>query len=189
MNADLYRTTQRSRGALALARTGKSQTDIAAIAEVSHVAAGKWLNGTTKPVPAKRDILHEKLGIAPTLWDEYPEEKPKKTAAPTAAAKREPGDVMSKAGELESMVHDLLEEVRNDARSTPLERAKVMASAAQTLGLIAKLTGQFDLGSRVMQTPIWSAIKRALKTALESHPDAAAAVARELRKLEAEQTR
>ena len=50
--------------------------------------------------------------------------------------------VRARAAKLQAMVDKLLLELDTDPDSTPRERSKVMHSAAQTLGLIGRITGE-----------------------------------------------
>ncbi len=191
---------ERSAGAILLVRTSKTQDEIvSAMADrgvrVSRVAVSQWQNGQTKPVAAKRRLLREIFGIPEKSWDESPVAKSKgaRVAGPKAPAPalhhEVPRGVLAKAAALEDDVHALMAEVRDDEEATPLERAKVLASCATTLNLLARLTGQFDLGARLFTLPIWKRIERALEVGLDGHPKAAASVAREMRRVEEEHLR
>jgi hypothetical protein len=61
-----------------------------------------------------------------------------------------------------------------------------MKDIAHTLGVLARLTGQFDVGSRILKLPQWKRIEKALEQALTPFPDAARAVATALQALESE---
>jgi transcriptional regulator with XRE-family HTH domain len=180
------RPESRTRAAIALARTGKTQDEIAACASVSRVAVCKWLSGASKPTADKREILEKHFAIEPAWWEEAAtrQRTALATSKPVASA---PPDVLARAAELEQMANGLLASLRLEAASTPLEKAKVMASIAVTLRQVVQL--EFLVGAHVMRTAVWSRIKRALERALQPHPEAAAAVARELRALEEERTR
>jgi hypothetical protein len=141
----------------------------------------------TKPSPAKREVLAEHFPhIKPPHWDEFPSDKKKEppSAAPKAAPPPPDGDVFANAAELKSMANELLSSVRSDSRSTPLEKAKVMASIGATLVQVVKLNAL--VGFHVMRNPVWTRIKKAIETALGPYPEAATALARELRKLDAD---
>jgi transcriptional regulator with XRE-family HTH domain len=177
----------RSVGAVSLARTCKTQDEIAAALSCSRVAVSQWLSGTTRPGPEKRARLFELYGIPSTDWDvdAGAERAPAPPMAPSAPPKTSsgaiPDSVHGKAEMLEGMARSLLEslqEVDDEGQptSTPLERAKVMSSVATTLTTIARLTGQFDVGKRLFQLPIWKAAMRTLEEALRPFPEAAAAV-------------
>ena len=179
----------RSRGATLLARTGQTQEEIAGRVGVSHVAVHHWLTGTTKPAGKKRVILLEHYGIPEAAWDEGGAKKAPVSPsieAPSRDAGLIPEGVLGKAAYLEERAYRLLVSLDEDETATPLEQGKVMASVATTLNLLARLTGQFELGARLFKLPIWKRIEKGLEVGLTGHPKAAAAVARELRRLEDE---
>lgn len=62
----------RSAGALALARTGKEQTQISReLGEgISHVTVHRWIHGDRRPAPEIREKIHARYGIPPSAWDE-----------------------------------------------------------------------------------------------------------------------
>ncbi len=186
--------TQRSHGAILLARTAQTQDAIAEKVSVSRVAVSQWRSGATKPAPKKRAVLLEQFGIPIAAWDDVPKKSQKKsvpaepTPPPAPLAERIPGDVIGKARMLEEMALEQMRDLQDpELGVTPLEKAKVMASVAATLNLLAKLTGQFDLGARLFRLPIWKRIEKALEEGLRGHPKAAAAVARSLREAAQEQ--
>lgn len=178
----------RNAGSIALNRTGQTQEAIAAAVGVTHATVSNWMNGRKKPKPDKRALLEEKFGVPRDAWDEAPKRTPR--AAVTAAAPSQPlrevtpDTVLEQAAHLEREARQLFDDIKADPESTPLERAKVMNSVTQTLALIAKMTGQFDLGARIFRLPVWRDIERALERGLNGHPEAAAAVGRELRLVE-----
>lgn len=181
---------KRNRGAVALARTGKSQTAIAAEMGVSNVTAHHWASGEKKPGPANRAKAFELYGIGESWWDESPDAKAKgKPAAATPAQPAEDtaaaiGGTFGMARELEDMIQQQLTEARQELakprdkrEGTPLELAKLTVSLVPALAHLAKLTGQYDLGRRMLQLPIWRRIESEIAEALKGHPEAAAAVA------------
>jgi transcriptional regulator with XRE-family HTH domain len=185
---------------MALARVGSTQQEIATRVGVTHAAVNQWLSGQTRPSAQKRQTIAGIYGIAPDLWEhatsdppapERPAPAAERDHAPRERAPRErPADgVLGKAHRLEQMAHELMERVQADPNATPLEQARVMASVAATLNLIAKITGQFELGARIMRLPMWRKIERAIADALQPFPEAAAAVAEAMRRLEDEHSR
>jgi hypothetical protein len=78
---------------------------------------------------------------------------------------------------IERMAHGLMQNLHDDPDATPLEKAKVMASIAATLNVLAKLTGQYELGKRVLRLPLWKRVEQELAVALRLHPAAAEAIA------------
>lgn len=195
----------RSRGALLLGRTGQTQDDIGAVVGVSRAAVAQWMNGSTRPGRPAREKLLATYGIPSEAWDESarkPKAPPSETpvgsapleppALPPPAQAPDPDavpdGVLGKAKMLEDMAHDMLRDLRADTEAFPLEKAKVMNSIAGTLNLLAKLTGQFELGARLFKLPVWKRIEQAAEKALAKHPEAAAALAGELRAVEKENT-
>jgi transcriptional regulator with XRE-family HTH domain len=179
---------------------GSTQEEIASRLGVTRVAVSQWLSGATRPAPSKRSAIAEVYGIAPELWEHASSDPPAPDRpAPTAerehaarerAPRERPADgVLGKAHRLEQMAHELMERVQADPNATPLEQARVMASVAATLNLIAKITGQYELGARIMRLPMWRRIERAIADALQPFPEAAAAVAEAMRRLEDEHSR
>ena len=83
---------------------------------------------------------------------------------------------LGKAAALDRMASALMRELEEDDDSTPLEKARVMGQIAQVLGVIGRLTGDFDLGKRVLKLPMWVRIEGAIRKALVPYPDAARAV-------------
>lgn len=181
----------RNQGARALARTGETQESIGTKLGVSRVSVCHWLAGETKPNKERRREIESQFGVAPHLWDQEVTKSPT-MAAPKPEASTMPDDgipdgVLGKNRFLEEMAHQMLVELKNDGSATYLEKAKVMNSVAATLKLIAQVTGQFELGSRLFKLPVWKRIEEALYRGLEGHPEAALAVAAELRRVESEQ--
>lgn len=197
----------RSRGAVMLGRTGQTQDDIGAVVGVSRAAVAQWMNGSTRPGRPAREKLLATYGIPAEAWDESarkpkapPSEIPdgapleptaspsQLPSAPAPSPDPVPDGVLGKAKMLEDMAHDMLLDLRADTEAFPIEKARVMASIAQTLNLLAKLTGQFELGARIFKLPVWKRIEQAAEKALANHPEAAAAFAGELRAVEKENT-
>lgn len=169
---------ERNRGSILLARTGLSQEAIASGLRggVSRVSVAHWMAGTTKPNKDRRGELRDLHGIPETAWDELAElARVEAASTPKAASRRDeiPASVFGKASMLEEMANDLLAHLRSeDSQSTPLEKARVMASVASTLHLLAKLTGQLELGEKLLQLPQWKAVARAIEEVLRRHPGA-----------------
>lgn len=182
-------TVPRTEGQRELLRRGQTQEVIATKLGVSRVAVSHWLSGATKPGAAKRVEIARAYGIPPEAWDTPVGKKMKGKAAAkdeAPAAATIPDGVLGKARALEQMAHDLMAKLQNDEKSTHLEQAKVMNSVASTLNLLAKITGQFELGSRLFKLPVWVRIEGALQRGLHGHPEAAKSVAAELRRVESE---
>jgi hypothetical protein len=165
----------RNRGSILLARTGLSQEAIAtSLGGVSRVSVAHWMSGATKPNAERREQLWKLYGIPVTAWDEPAEMAKLEPAEPKPAGARYavPESVLGKASVLEQMAHDLLVDLQVNEKSTPLEKARVMASVASTLHLLAKLTGQLELGEKLLQLPQWRTVAKAIEEVLKRHPGA-----------------
>jgi transcriptional regulator with XRE-family HTH domain len=187
----------RSKGALLLARTGKTQDDIAKAVtsklprgrRVSRVAVAKWMNGTTKPDDEKRAILETLYGVVTSAWNERP---PAARSKPTSAEARTSAEVafvpvgaLAKADALELHVHSLMCEVQADERSTPVEKARVYQSCATTLVVIMKLRGEMPMTRlKFLASEEWRRIAEALESSLKPFPKAAASAADAMRLLD-----
>ena len=186
----------RSRAALMLARLGHTQARIGEAVGVSAVSVCHWANGARQPDAAHRAELEARYNIPAAAWDEPPVRNVTAVTAARVAASK-PVDVppshppigdgvLAKAAELEGMARELMMSLRDDPLSTPLEKAKVMSSVAVTRTHLAKLTGQYEQGKRLLSLPIWKRVEAALEAGLRGHPDAARAVANELQLLDDE---
>lgn len=179
----------RSRGAHLLARSGSTQSDVARKAGVSTVTAYNWFSGEKKPAETRRPELLKLFGIPVEAWDEPATKTPLRASSssgPITPVSMVPTGVLEKAQWLEDEVQKLMTEVTRDETSTPLERARILNASAVTLTLLAKLTGQYELGRRLLTLPIWKRVEQALAYGLRGHADAARSVAAELRKLDEE---
>ena len=204
----------RNDGAIQLARTGKTHAEIAKAIGVSRVAVSHWLAGTRRPLAPGRHRLLEVFDVAIDAWDRITPRvlpftqstngaahgtvsSPGTTAGttgtsgtsdvPAVAEAIIPHGVIPKAIELERMAHQLMRKLHDDPIATPLEQAKVMASISTTLTHLAKLTGEYDLGRRLLRLPLWERIRAVLREALNDFPDAAKSVEAGLRRLEEEE--
>ncbi len=190
----------RNRGAVLLTRTAQAQEAIGQAIGVSRVAVSHWQNGTTKPAPAARKKMRKEYGIPEDAWDEdanaelaglygkHCAEVRAQPSEPELVEDEIPEGVLGKARFIESVLYGMLLKARRDDGMVPLERAKVMASCTATLAHLAKITGQYELGSRLFKLPVWKRIEQAHEKALAKHPEAAAALATELRALDSENT-
>lgn len=190
----------RSAGGYALARCGHSQVKIAEDVGVSKVTVHQWINGEKKPGKPKRDRIHELYGIAPESFDEPYRPAPKKPFAsppPVDDDASAAGGAFAMARALERQIQqqfDALEGADNEQdeagnviiRWTPAEKAQVTQRLASSINVLAKITGQHELGRRLMQLPQWKALERVLFDALKGFPDAAKVVAEHLERFERE---
>ena len=93
--------------------------------------------------------------------------------------------VRARAAKLQAMVDKLLLELDTDPDSTPRERSKVMHSAAQTLGLIGRITGESqDLPeAKLLKLPALRRVQDRIVEALSPWPDALRAVGEALQEM------
>lgn len=196
----------RSVGAVALARTGKTQSELGRLIGVSSVSVHYWTSGEKKPGAKYRAKLLELFAIPKESWDERPTKKvaAKVVTAPGATLALPDAEAPSlgaiSAGEetAHGMANELAKFAREELnrlndrdesgelKSTPLERSRVGASIATTLEKIAKMTGEHDLGRKVLKLPLFKRAVTEIGTALKPWPDAARAVAERLETLERE---
>lgn len=189
---------QRSRGSQALASCGKPQTIVATEMEVSKVTVHHWVSGQKKPSSAKRDAAKKLYGIDPTWWDEKPTKRKAATApsSPSPEPSKVPasgdganaeaaGGAFEMARSLQREAQAQLDELKTVGTEwTAGERVRVMQGLAQTINVLSKLTGDYELGRRLTSLPIWKQIEQAIYSALKQHPDAAKAVANALEAIE-----
>ena len=208
----------RNQGSMALLRVGRSQTEISAALGVANSTTSRICAGAIRPSAELRKKIHDVFRIDPSLFDRELEPERGKLAAapgrPVAASRERPGavsrrrptdalepppepagdpfdavSVLDKAAELRELVSDLLATVKRDPSATPIEKARVMQSTAATLNVLAKLTGEYELGRRIFKLPIWRKIEACFTATLRPYPEAASALAAALEKLEREETR
>ncbi len=174
---------ERSRGGYLLARLGKEQTRIGIEVGVSKVSVHQWINGQKSPGADKRETMRELYDIAPEAWDEA-------HVAPTRAESTRPaakdlGSAFTMARALQRQAQQQLDDLEDsEAKWTPAEKAQVTQRLASTINVLAKLTGDYELGRRIMKLPQWKALERDLYEVLKRFPDASKAVAERFAELE-----
>jgi hypothetical protein len=181
---------ERSQAALLLARTAKTQEQIAKEVsaklrgkKVSRVAVLKWQSGEAKPDDEKRSVLEALYKIPRRGWDE----KPPSAAKGSQTSASVPTGPLAKAELLEQRVHELMGEVANDEGSTPVEKARVYQSCSTTLHAVMKLRGEMPMTKqKFFATDEWRRIVETIELALKPFPAASLAAARALRVLDAE---
>lgn len=180
-------TLPRSQAAYELARLGLTQAEIAAKLGRSQQQVQRWCSGKSVPNEENQALICEQWPqIAPHLWHEDAQPgvaKTKPAIAELLASDPRQKTPRQQAQDLQILVHDLLTNLPNDA--TPLERAKVMSSAASTLTVLGKLTGEAQEISeaRILRLPAWRRIAERILDALEPYPEAARTVAEALDEL------
>jgi transcriptional regulator with XRE-family HTH domain len=165
----------------------KGLHEIASSLGVSHVSVHRWQRGEKKPSADRRRLIQELYRIDPDAWDEPMQTDPSIPPPPSVGANMThvvTGPI-GLAYELERRAYETLRSL-DDPSTTPLERARVMGVIAQTLTLVAKMTGQFELGKKLMQLPAWKRIEQEIHTALTPYPEAAAALRDRLLAVQAE---
>ncbi len=182
---------KRSLAILKLERTGASQDEIAqrlaakADIVVTRQAVSKWFKGHQPRIEVKK-ALKKLFGIPLAAWGKTTKatvEKPKANGH-TPPAPFTGIDVDGSYDELERAAYDLMTYVRTDPDATPIERAKVMRSIAGTLHTLDQR--QAGLEKRILQTPRWKRIERALIATLRGFPDALKAIEAMLEQLNEE---
>lgn len=177
-----------------LARTGATQDEIAERVGVSRGLVSMWLSGQRVPRAENRTAIRKRYGIREATWDQprAPARSRERPSTPPPPAPGEPApppaleegsSVRAKALRLGRMVQELLDGIANDTFALPLERAKVMASAASTLTLLGKLSGETQEISeqRILRLPAWRRIEDVIAAALDPWPEAMRAVGEALR--------
>ena len=175
-------------------RISVTQVQLAAALGVSQPTIAKWATGVTKPTTDKRKAIFALYGIEPAAWDietpdQPPPKNPRETVPPeivaqVAACGAE--NVLAKARQLSTIAQTMLRDIEADPEATMLEKARVCASIASTLNVLARLTGDYDSGRHFLKLPIWQRITTELREALRPYPEAAQAVAERFERIEAE---
>lgn len=179
-------TTKRSRGSVALLRTGKDQDEIARLLDVTQPAVAQWLSGQTKPGVTKRKKMRELLGILDEWWDEEHQTPAPAPDDPTKLAEI-PQGVLPMASVLEERARRLLLRLNDpEAKLALTEESKIMRSVVGTLQHLARLRGDYDLGKQFFRLPQYQRLRRAIVDGLKNFPEAAAALEVELRRVEIE---
>ncbi len=184
--------TARSSGSFLLAATGKTQVQIGVDVGVTKVTVHQWISGDKKPGPSKRPMLRDLYGIPEDSWEKPHKPKAPAKGATTKAADEEndaditaAGGAFAMARSLQREAQNQLDELKNEGNTwTAAERARVVQGLASTVNVLAKLTGQYELGRRMLELPIWKALEREMFLALKDFPDAAEAVAQRLETFE-----
>lgn len=189
----------RSRGAAALRRCGVTYAEIGRRMGVAASTVTWYLDGRCKPSPAARKKLFDLFGVEITWWDQVytpahandvPPGKAKAEKAPQTTMPTTPLGLITF---LEEQVNQQLDEMRSPealTNYTPMDRARVFASAGNTLEKIAKAREAFEVARqekmKVWEAPSWHLFKTTLLEVLRKFPECLAAVEIEFRKVEAE---
>lgn len=182
-----------------LARTAKTQVQIAARIGCSQAVVAYWLSGARKPSPEYRMPLKRAYRIPIEAWDQIIA-KPtavKKSAPPAPASPPEPEadaasiaefSVRARALRLDATIQAKLELIEHDSSVTPLEWFKCVQTALAQLERLGKLTGQTQEvnEAKILRLPAWSRIQEALIRVLADWPDALRKVGEELQRMGSE---
>lgn len=177
----MARPKQPNQGAQLLKSLGKTQAQIASEVGTSSPAVTQWMTGTTRPVKAMREVLWAKYRVPKESWDR-PIEGVSVDDAPLPEGAF---DLEEQLKTLEGSYYRLL---RASETGAPLERAKLLNASGSVLAQIAKIRGDdHRVGQRFLKSPEWKRIKEAIERGARGFPEAAAAIARELRALDDEE--
>jgi transcriptional regulator with XRE-family HTH domain len=155
-----------------LARTGRTQEDVAARLGVSRSLVGHWLTGHRVPTRLEvRTALRKAFAIPVEAWDEPAE--PVLAADATVAATTWTADsVQARARRLQSMIDAMTDQLQR--ATTPDEFSKFCRSITPALVHLGRLTGEtlsID-EARIVRLPAWRRIEEALILALTPWPEA-----------------
>ena len=194
MGAKRVRKIERNRGGYLLGRQGLKNTEIAKRIGVTPPAVGQFIKGAAKPGEALREVISKAFPIPVTAWDEPPRSrKPAEDKAPEAASEQVasptpiPEGVLPKVALLESFLTRLLEGLAEDPDSTPAEQLDVYSKATAILEKLGKVTGEHAIDrAKVLGHREFKRAVEVISEAVRPWPEAAAAIAAALRKLDGE---
>jgi len=176
---------KRNRGSQALLRTGHTLTKIAEDMGVGMATVHRWAHGQKKPGTARRPEFKQRYGILETWWDEPATTVAKGAKAPPTDQPEVPpldGDSPPTANEVAELARRTLtvqkrviEKLENDRDATPLEQARQIAHITRSLTDLAKITGEFERGSWILNTPLFRELEGHIRDVLKLHPEAAPA--------------
>lgn len=176
--------TVRNVGGDSLRRTGKAQTEIARDAAVSRVTVHQWIAGNKRPGVPKRARLQELYGIPAKAWDEPYVPRAAATPVPPTQESVADGGAFSMARSLQRQAQAQLDELEHADEWDPVRKVRVMQGLASTINVLAKITGQYELGRRMLTLPIWKQLEHEIFEALKAFPDASKSVADRLERFE-----
>lgn len=185
---------ERTRGGVALLRTGKSQDEIAKLIDTSRGNVSSYLAGRWKPGDEMRAKIAEVFGIPTPWWDEGHELVEVKgtngtvgVVAPAIVPFEMPTGANAQTAALDESIQQqmrLLLDPNVKPTPSPFERAKVSEKLAVALKNLAMIRGSDP--RRVLKDSLWLRIRDALRRALAKHPAALEDVESELVKIEAD---
>lgn len=165
-----------SNGALALRKSGKTQSEIARLCGVSRQTVSRWWNGDKLPAPEQRARL-EVLGLA--LAEQWIQGGASRKAAvrpvPVEDGPALPPGQLNTRGELVAQATRLRALLSQDL--TASAAIQVERALSQTLGAVARLDGVQITETTIVRHPAHRRVMAVIFSALEPYPDAARAVA------------
>lgn len=167
-------SNRRSRGAILLAQTGRTQEEIAARCGCSKALAGHWLTGERKPTKKYRLILKRAYKIPITTWDVYPAE----TA--TAAASR-PVTIDEAWQSLLQTANDAIVQA-GDVNKSASERQRLAKFARDTM---AEFEKRRDIPeSKIIENASFKRVLEVLRDVIKKHPETLLELDRRLAELD-----
>lgn len=165
----------KTKGSVLLVRQGLGQEEMATVVGCSRQLVSLWAIGRRTPSLPFRQVMLRVWRIPIESWDQpYSGEEAvaEKVGAPVRHGPQglNVGSVVGQAAKLSGQVQALVDGLEDTA--TPLERAKVMASAAATLTLLGRITGETSTVAeqRILRLPAWSRIRATIQDTLKGHP-------------------
>jgi hypothetical protein len=142
------------------------------------------MSGTTKPSGPKREILKQAYGVDVGAWDD---ETITAAVALSPPLSQRPPRVRGRASaeDLEEAIDDCnrLLELADAAGGSVRDRSGLLATKVGAIAKLIRVRGEDALTlERFRKTKDWKDIVRAIEEGLRGHPEAAAAVHRELAK-------
>ena len=165
----------RSKGAVLLSRTGLTASEIAVELDVGETIVKYWRLGEKVPPLDKRRSLSKAYAIPVEAWDE-PASLAAVSPMPIMGDKVTEADIDRAAVQLFGVALYLTEKVRSC--ESVGDMAKVAAGANAYLEKSARMAGiSLDVSeAKLLRTPAWRRVHRAIFEALRPFPEAARAV-------------
>jgi len=163
-----------------LRETGITQAELGRQLNLSTVGVGAWFRGKSIPRSDTQQKCFELFGVPFAAWHEaaYGVKLP---SEPVEEPLR--GSVFALAKELQTKVRLLLDGLEDSAELTVGGRARVLHTCAQALAQSAKLTGDYELGARIVQLPVWREVVACFERSMVGFPEVAARFGAECRKM------
>ena len=168
----MIRVERRSEGSYLLARTGKTQDELARALGVSQQIVAFWLSGKRLPSLPNRKQLLAKYKIPIEAWDKphAPAAKPR-----TKLSRPEPeswgdGAVTARIERLQTIVDRGLEDLDRDDMA-PMEHARVAGELCKVVGQLRRLRGEEVSELQILKHPKWQEVKTIVLDELADDPE------------------